>query len=67
MASFELVFDASNRGPICNNVAIVNDFIYEFEEELTFNLTTQDDSVNLEPAGGVLVIQDEDGEKIKLR
>ena len=64
MTSFVLAFDANNRGPICNNVVIRNDRIYEFEEELTFNLTTSDESVVLEPAGGVLVIEDDDGERI---
>ena len=35
--------------------------MYEFEEELTFNLTTaDDDSVILDPSGGVMFISDED-------
>ena len=37
--------------------------MYEFEEELTFNLTTADDSVILDPSGGVMVISDEDSKK----
>ena len=62
MNSFELVFDGMNKGPICNDVSIRNDDMYELAEELTFNLTTTDGSVILEPAGGVLVILDDDGE-----
>ena len=38
----------------------MDDDVYEFEEELTFNLTTADDSVILDPSGGVMVISDED-------
>ena len=62
MNSFELVFDGMNKGPICNDVSILSDNVYELAEELTFNLTTTDGSVILEPAGGVLVILDDDGE-----
>ena len=62
MDSFTLVFSASVRGPICNNVVILNDNIYEFEERLTYNLSTTDASVTLDPASGVMVIQDEDSE-----
>ena len=64
MASFVLIFDANNRGPICNSVVVTDDGVHEFEEELTFNLTTLDESVVLMPAGGVLIIEDDDGEKI---
>ena len=60
--SFTLVFSETVRGPICNSVTILNDNIYEFEEFLTFNLSTTDTAVNLNPAGGVMIIQDEDGE-----
>ena len=54
------MFDENVRGPICRNVTIVDDDVYEFEEELTVNLTTNDDSVILDPSGGVMVISDED-------
>ena len=56
------MFSDSVMGPICNNVVILNDNIYEFEERLTYNLSTSDASVILDPAGGVMVIQDEDSE-----
>ena len=58
--SFDLTFDEDIRGPVCRNVTIVDDNVYEFEEEWTFNLTTDDDSVILDPSGGVMVIIDED-------
>ena len=60
MESFELAFDETNSGPICNNVVIVSDDVYEGEEILTFNLTTVDTAVILDPPGGVLVITDDD-------
>ena len=56
------MFSENVRGPICNNVTIVNDDIYEFEERLTFNLSTTDSSVDLDPASGVMIINDEDSE-----
>ena len=56
------MFSETVRGPICNRVTILNDDIYEFEEFLTFNLSTTDTAVNLNPAGGIMIIQDEDGE-----
>ena len=62
MESFTLTFSVSVRGPICNNVVVLNDNIYEFEERLTYNLSTTDASVILDPAGGVMIIQDEDSE-----
>ena len=62
MESFALVFSENVRGPICNNVTIINDDIYEFEERLTFNLSTADSSVDLDPASGVMIINDEDSE-----
>ena len=62
MESFRLVFSENIRGPLCNNVTIVNDGIYENEERLTFNLSTTDSSVDLDPASGVMIIEDEDSE-----
>ena len=62
MELFTLEFSESDRGPICNNVTILNDDIYEFEERLTFNLSTSDAAVILDPAGGVMIIRDEDSE-----
>ena len=62
MESFTLVFSATVRGPICTNITILNDDIYESKESLTFNLSTIDTSVILNPAGGVMSIYDEDGE-----
>ena len=67
MESFELAFDATNKGPICNDVVIVSDDVYEGEEVLTFNLTTGDSAVILEPDSGVLVIQDDDGKSCTLQ
>ena len=55
-----LEFNESVRGPICNNVTILNDDIYEADERLALNLSTTDASVILDPAGGVMIIQDED-------
>lgn len=57
-----LVFGENIRGPICNNVTIVNDNIYEFDEELTFTLSTTDTAVDLDPESGTMTISDEDGE-----
>jgi hypothetical protein len=62
MESFPLVFSENVRGPICNNVTIVNDGIYESDERLTFDLSTTDSSVDLDLASGVMIINDEDGE-----
>jgi hypothetical protein len=62
MESFRLEFSENVRGPICNNVTIVNDGIYESDERLTFDLSTTDSSVDLDPASGVMIISDEDGE-----
>lgn len=62
MESFTLVFSENIRGPLCNNVTIVNDGIYENEERLTFDLSTTDSSVDLDPASGVMIIEDEDSE-----
>ena len=56
------MFSENVRGPICNNVTIINDDIYEFDEILTFNLSTTDSSVDLDPASGVMIINDEDSE-----
>ena len=64
MMTYELLFDATNRGPICNDVTILTDDIYEFEESLTYNLTSDDRAVILDPSGGVMVIQDDDGETL---
>ena len=62
MESFTLVLSENIRGPLCNNVTIVNDGIYENEERLTFDLSTTDSSVDLDPASGVMIIEDEDSE-----
>ena len=62
MESFILVFGENVRGPICNNVTVINDDIYEFEEELSFKLNTTDSSVDLDPASGIMIISDEDSE-----
>ena len=56
------MFSENIRGPLCNNVTIVNDGIYENEERLTFDLSTTDSSVDLDPASGVMIIEDEDSE-----
>ena len=64
MESFRLVFSENIRGPLCNNVTIVNDCIYENEERLTFDLSTTDSSVDLDPASGVMIIEDEDSEPL---
>ena len=64
MESFILVFSENIRGPLCNNVTIVNDGIYENEERLTFDLSTTDSSVDLDPASGVMIIEDEDSESL---
>ena len=64
MESFTLVFSENIRGPLCNNVTIVNDGIYENEERLTFDLSTTDSSVDLDPASGVMIIEDEDSESL---
>ena len=56
------MFGVNVRGPICNNVTVINDDIYEFEEELSFNLSTTDSSVDLDPASGIMIINDEDSE-----
>ena len=64
MESFTLVFSENIRGPLCNNVTIVNDGIYENEERLTFDLSTTDSSVDLDPASGVMIIADEDSESL---
>ena len=66
MESFRLIFSETERGPLCRNVSILDDDIYEFEESLTFNLTTGDAAGNLDPASGVMVIQDEDSEFVSL-
>ena len=63
MQSYELVFDQNNKGPICNDVEIISDTTYEFEETLTFNLSSNDGAVVLDPSGGVLVIEDDNGER----
>ena len=64
MESFTLVFSENIRGPLCNNITIVNDGIYENEERLTFDLSTTDSSVDLDPASGVMIIADEDSEPL---
>lgn len=55
-----LVFDGTTRGPFCSTVSVLDDDVYEYEERLEFNLTTYDTSVILNPAGGVIVIKDND-------
>lgn len=62
MESFTLVFSENIRGPLCNNVTIIDNGIYENEERLTFNLSATDSSVDLDSASGVMIIEDEDGE-----
>ena len=56
------MFGKNVRGPICNYVTIINDDIYEFEEELSFNLSTTVSPVDLDPASGIMIISDEDSE-----
>ncbi len=56
------MFSENVRGPICNNVTIMDDDIYENDERLTFDLSTTDSSVDLDPASGVMIIDDKDGE-----
>ena len=58
-----MIFDEDIRGPICRNVTILDDNVYEFDEELSFKLTTYDNSVILDLAGGVLVINDDDSKQ----
>ena len=62
MESFILVFSKNIRGPLCNNFTIIDNGIYENEERLTFNLSDTDSSVDLDPASGVMIIEDEDCE-----
>ena len=67
MDSFILVFSENVRGPICNNIIILNDnIVHESEERLSFNLSTSDLSVILDPTGGSMVILDDDSELIVL-
>ena len=56
------MFGETVREPICNNITIINDDIYEFEEELSFNLSTTDPSADLDPASGIMIISNEDSE-----
>ena len=58
-----MIFDEDIRGPVCRNVTILDDNVYEFDEELSFKLTTYDNSVILDLAGGVLVINDDDSKQ----
>ena len=57
-----LVFNENIRGPLCNNVTIIDNGIYENEERLIFSLSTTDSFVDLDPASGVMIIEDEDSE-----
>ena len=60
MESFILVFGETVRGPICNNITILNDDTYEFDEELIINLNTSDTSVILNSTNIAIIIHDED-------
>ena len=64
MVSFTVVFSENIRGPLCSNVTIVNEGIYENEERLTNDLSTTDSSVNLDPASGAMIIEDEDSKSL---
>ena len=60
MDSFTLEFSETVRGPICNNVTILDDDTYEIEEELIINLNTSDAFVILNSTNRVIIIHDED-------
>ena len=60
MESFTLAFSENVRGPICNNITILDDDTYEFIENLIINLNTSDASVILNSTNSFIIIHDED-------
>ena len=59
--TFPLVFTEQGARQ-CINITIIDDNVYETNEDVSINLTTTNPSVTLMPKSVVLIIEDEDSE-----